>query len=135
MSTPCSKQCPSCTALLSPGCSSLLLWNSNNWLPVCIIKQGMTDTERCRSFSCWLALCPSLLFLTRTQRSSKQYRVWYYWYYSVFVCIQTHTQAVLCMWSVFQGFALPCLTKEWSGCHCCCVHSELYPGLWHKQHL
>lgn len=56
VSTGCSKQCPSCTALLSPGCRSLLLWNSNYWLLVCIIKQGMTDTERCRSFSgFWLS--------------------------------------------------------------------------------
>lgn len=134
MSTRCSKRCPSCTALLSPGCRSLLLWNSNNWLLVCIIKQGMTDTERCRSFNWLLALCPNRLFLTRMQRSSKQYRVWNYWYYLVFVCMQTHTQAPLCMWSVFQEFALLCLIKACSGCHCC-VHSALYPGLLHKQHL
>lgn len=81
-----------------------------------------------------LALCPNPLFLTHMQRSSKQHRVWSYWYYLVFVCIQTHTQALLCMWSVFQEFALLCLIKECSGYHHCCVHSELYPGLSHKQH-
>lgn len=131
----CRKWCPCCTAPLSPGCRLLLLWSSSNWLLVCIIKQGMIDTERCRSFSWLLALSPNPPFLTRMQKSSKQYTVWYYWYYLIFVCIQTHTRAPLCLWSMFREFAPICLIKEFCGCRHCCVHPELYPGLLHKQHL
>lgn len=131
----CRKRCPHCTALLSPGCRSLLLRSSNNWLLVCIIKQGMIDTERCRSFKWLLALSPNPPFLTRMQRSSKQYPVWYYLYYLVFVCSQTCARAPLCVWSVFREFAPICLVKEFCSCHRWRVHPELYPELLHKQHL
>lgn len=131
----CRKRCPYCRALSSPGCRSLLLRSSNNWLLVCIIKQGMIDTERRRSFNWLLALSPNPLFLTRMQRSSKQYTVWYYRYYLIFVCIQTHTWAPLCMRSMFWEFPPICLLKECCGCCRGCVHPEPYPGPLHKQHL
>lgn len=101
----CRKRCPYCTALTSPGCRLLLLWSSNNWLLVCIIKQGMIDIEGCRMFNWLLALSPNPFFLMRMQRSGKQYTVWYYCSYLLFVCIQTCTQDPLCKWSVFWEFA------------------------------